>query len=77
MNNKSQSQILNRILIELKAYWIEIIISILCALATVYLTLRIPILTGQAVDCIVKAGQIEYQQLVYILKVMSITIVAI
>ncbi len=76
MNNKSQSRILNRILIELKAYWIEIIISILCALSTVYLTLRIPILTGQAVDCIVKAGQIEYQQLVYILKVMSITIVA-
>ena len=76
MNNKSQSRILNRILIELKAYSLNIIISILCAVATVYLTLRIPILTGQAVDCIVGPGMIDYDILTSILKEMSVTVAA-
>ena len=60
MNNKSQGNILNRVLTELKSYSFQIIVSLICALATVYLTLRIPILTGRAVDCIVGKGQIDY-----------------
>lgn len=76
MNKKSQSRILNRVLIELKAYGFTIVLSILCALATVYLTLRIPILTGQAVDCIVSKGNIDYDRLISVLKTMSITIAA-
>ena len=76
MKNNNQSKILNRILIELKSYDIEIALSILCALATVYLTLRIPILTGQAVDCIVAPGEIDYDSLFFVLKEISITVVA-
>ena len=75
-NNQSQSKILNRVLIELKAYSLRIFVSIICALATVYLTLRIPILTGQAVDCIVASGEIDYDRLTYIMELMSVTIVA-
>ncbi|MBE5913051.1 MAG: ABC transporter ATP-binding protein [Pseudobutyrivibrio ruminis] len=76
MNKKSQSRILNRVLIELKTYRFKIFISIICALATVYLTLRIPILTGQAVDCIVAPGQIDYDKLIHVLKIMTVTIAA-
>jgi len=76
VNNKSQSGIMKRILIELKGYSLRIVLSILCALATVYLTLRIPILTGRAVDCIVGKGQIDYTRLIAILKEMVATIVA-
>ncbi|CBK73556.1 ABC-type multidrug transport system, ATPase and permease components [Butyrivibrio fibrisolvens 16/4] len=76
MKNKPQSKILKRVLIELKAYYFDIIISILCALATVILTLRIPILTGQAVDCIVGKGVIDYDRLISVLREISITVVA-
>ncbi len=76
MNKKSQSSILNRVLIELKKYSFKIILSVICALATVYLTLRIPILTGQAVDCIVSKGDIDYDRLVSILRNMSVIIAA-
>ena len=76
MNKKSQSSILNRVLIELKTYSFKIFVSLICALATVYLTLRIPILTGQAVDCIVGPGQIDYDRLIQVLKTMSVTIAA-
>lgn len=76
MNNKAQTKILNRVLIELKSYGLGIVLSIICAMATVYFTLRIPILTGRAVDCIVGAGQIDYDKLVFILKEMSATVVA-
>ncbi len=76
MNKKSQSSILKRVLIELKTYSFKIFISLICALATVYLTLRIPILTGQAVDCIVAPGQIDYDRLIQVLKIMTVTIAA-
>ena len=76
MKKQSQSKILNRILIELKDYDIEIAVSMICAMATVYLTLRIPILTGQAVDCIVAPGEIDYINLFFVLKEITITVVA-
>ncbi len=76
MNNKSQSKILNRVLTELRVYGGHIFLSLICALATVYLTLRIPILTGKAVDCIVSKGDIDYDKLVSILRSMTVTIAA-
>ncbi len=76
MNNQSQSKILKRDLIELKGYAFSLILSIICAVATVYFTLRIPILTGRAVDCIIGAGQIDYDRLISILKDMSVTVAA-
>ncbi|SEA11553.1 ATP-binding cassette, subfamily B [Pseudobutyrivibrio sp. ACV-2] len=74
MNNKPQSQILKRVLKELKSYNISLLVSILCALVTVYFTLRIPILTGKAVDCIIGAGNIDYDGLLLILKKMSVAV---
>ena len=76
MENKSQSKILNRVLIELREYDLEIVVSVLCALATVILSLRIPILTGRAVDCIIGPSEIDYDRLIYILKEISLNVVA-
>ncbi len=73
MNKQSQSKILNRVLIELKTYGIQIFISLICAIATVYLTLRIPILIGQSVDCIV-GTELLVDELEVVLKDMAITI---
>ena len=75
MSNTSQGKILNRVLIELKTYGLHMVVSVICALATVYLTLRIPILTGKAVDCIVAPGKINYDLLIGYLQEMCITIV--
>ena len=75
MSNTSQGKILNRVLTELKIYGLQIVVSVICALATVYLTLRIPILTGKAVDCIVAPGKINYDLLIGYLQEMCITIV--
>ncbi|MBR1623363.1 MAG: ABC transporter ATP-binding protein, partial [Pseudobutyrivibrio sp.] len=76
MNKKSQTKILNHVLIELKSYRTSIVLSILCALATVYFTLRIPILIGNAVDQIVASQDQDYAYLFTILRQMQLTIVA-
>ncbi|MCR4693760.1 MAG: ABC transporter ATP-binding protein/permease [Pseudobutyrivibrio sp.] len=71
-----QQEILKRVLLELKAYGLKIILSIISALVTVYLTLRIPILTGQAIDTIVGKGQVDFDSLIAILQEMAVTVVA-
>ncbi len=75
-NNMKQQEILKRVLLELKAYGLKIILSIISALVTVYLTLRIPILTGQAIDTIVGKGQVDFDSLIAILQEMAVTVVA-
>ncbi|WP_294239055.1 ABC transporter ATP-binding protein [Pseudobutyrivibrio sp.] len=76
MNKQPQSKIFKRILSELREYRFSILISVVCALFTVYLTLLIPILTGRAVDCIVAKGNVDFDKLIYILQLMVATVVA-
>lgn len=73
--NQSQSSILKRIFKELAPYGGKIVLSILCALATVYFTLQVPILTGKAVDCIVGPGQVDMVSLQGFLEQMAVVIV--
>lgn len=76
MNKQPQSKIFKRILSELREYRFGILISVVCALFTVYLTLLIPILTGRAVDCIVAKENVDFDKLIYILQLMVVTVVA-
>ncbi|WP_406544829.1 ABC transporter ATP-binding protein [Pseudobutyrivibrio sp.] len=76
MNKQPQSKIFNRILSELREYRFSILISVVCAIFTVYLTLLIPILTGRAVDCIVAKENVDFDKLIYILQLMVATVVA-
>ncbi len=64
-----------RILMSIKPYRLRVAASLFCALITVALTLYIPILTGQAVDCIVGSGQVDFGAMWDILKTMGIFIV--
>ena len=75
MNKQPQSKIFKRILSELREYRFSILISVVCALFTVYLTLLIPILTGRAVDCIVAKENVDFDKLIYILQLMVATVV--
>lgn len=51
-------------------YWIYLLLSILCAALTVVLTLYVPILTGDAIDCILEPGKVDFKALGEILIMM-------
>jgi ATP-binding cassette subfamily B protein len=51
------------------------LLSIILAAISVILTLYIPILTGQAVDCIVGAGNVDFEGILAILKKMTVIII--
>ncbi len=55
-------------------YWFFLICSILCAAVTVTLTLYIPILTGDVIDCILEPGKVYFDVIFSILKKMGVVI---
>ena len=52
----NQMQILKKVLKRIRRHWPALIVSTLLALVYVYMTLYIPILVGNAIDCIVEAA---------------------
>ena len=59
-NEIKQSQVIKRVLVELKTYRLQIVLSLICAVLTVIFTLLVPVLTGKAVDCMIGSGQIQW-----------------
>ena len=57
---KMRSATLRKILLRVRRYWPAMILSL--AMATVYvaMTLYIPILAGQAIDCIIDMGRVDF-----------------
>ena len=51
---------LKKILLRIRPYWLQMAASLLLATVYVVMTLYIPILVGQAIDCIVGAGQVNF-----------------
>lgn len=72
----SQMAICKRILQELRPFWGAIGISLICALVTVILTLNIPVMTGEAVDCILGEGQVDFDVLIAVLRRMAVVVAA-
>lgn len=66
-------QTLRRILQYIKGYWPTVLLSLSLAVATVALTLYIPILTGRAVDQIIGAGQVDFSSLFGIIRTILVT----
>lgn len=66
-------QTLRRILQYIKGYRPAVLLSLSLAVATVALTLYIPILTGRAVDQIIGAGQVDFSSLFGIISTILIT----
>lgn len=58
MNN--QMTVLKKVLRRIRRYWGSLILSLLLATLYVIMTLYIPILVGNAIDCIVEAGRVDF-----------------
>ena len=69
-----QKETLRRVLTYLRPYGALLVLSLILAVVTVALTLYIPILTGDAVDCLVERGAVDFAALAPFL--MQIGVVA-
>lgn len=68
-------EILKKVLDHIGKYKIFLFFSIVLAAISVILTLYIPILTGQAVDCILGPSAVDFDGILDILKKMAVIIV--
>ena len=59
----NQWNTLKKVLIRIRRYWPTLIAAIILATVNVGMTLYIPILVGSAIDCIVDAGQVDFDQM--------------
>ena len=74
--DKTQMQTLGKVLHYLKKYLWLLAISILLAGVSVALTLYIPILVGDAIDCIVGAGRVDFEAVGAILARIAVVAAA-
>ncbi len=65
---------LKKVLLYIKKYYFFLICSIACAAITVILTLYIPIQIGNAIDCIIAAGKVDFLLLKDIIVKMCVAI---
>ena len=72
--SSEQSEVLKKVLRYMRRYWSYLAISILLAAITVASTLYIPLLTGDAVDCIVGKGHVDWAGVFAVLKQMAMVI---
>lgn len=71
---KNNKKTLKKVFQYIGKYWLYLVFSILCAMLTVILTLYVPILTGDAIDCILEPGKVDFATLGNILLWMLIAI---
>ncbi len=69
-----QSDTLKKVLRYLKRYWFFLALSFGLAAITVASTLYIPLLTGDAVDCVIGKGQVDFAGIFAVLKRMVMVI---
>lgn len=72
MKNKST---VSKILSKIKPYTGYLLLALLSAVISVSLTLYIPVLTGQAIDNIIDAGNVNFENIVQILFYIAVGIV--
>lgn len=56
----NQKDVIRKVLSYVRRHWTGLILSVLLALFTVAMGLYIPILVGDAIDCIVDAGRVDF-----------------
>lgn len=67
---------MKKVLRYVSSYWYYLAASILLALAVVVLTLSVPLLTGDAIDCIIGVNGVNFAALTKILRLIAAVIVA-
>ena len=60
---KTQLAVLKKVLRRLRRYWPGLIFSMVLAALYVVMTLYIPILVGNAIDCIVDSGNVDFARM--------------
>lgn len=75
--NRLQSAVLGKLLKRVRRYWPALIMSLILATVYVAMTLYIPILVGDAIDCIAGQGRVDFAAMGgYLLNVVICAIVA-
>ena len=69
-----QKSTIKKLLTRLKKYKIYIIFSLIFALLTVILTLYLPIIIGDAIDCIVSEGNVDFDKIISIFIKVGIVV---
>lgn len=61
MTDKSaQKAVLKKVLLRIRPYWISVLSALILATVYVIMTLYIPVLVGNAIDCIVDMGKVDF-----------------
>ena len=60
MADKKQNAVFKKVMYRVRPYWAGLVASLLLATVYVVMSLYIPILVGQAIDCIVDAGRVDF-----------------
>lgn len=66
---------MGKVLRYVSRYWYYLTASILLALAVVILTLCVPLLTGDAIDCIIGVDDVDFAALTYVLRLIAAVII--
>ena len=76
-NQKNQSSVMKKVVLRIKPYWPALIASLLLATVYVAMTLYIPILVGNAIDCIIEAGNVDFAAMgLYLRKILVCAAIA-
>ena len=76
-NQKNQSSVMKKVVLRIKPYWPALIASLLLATVYVAMTLYIPILVGNAIDCIIDAGNVDFAAMgLYLRKILGCAAIA-
>lgn len=70
----TQKETIRKVWQYLKAYRFYIIVSLVLAAVVVALQLYIPILTGRAIDCILSKGNVDFDGIFAVLRMMGVVI---
>ena len=73
---QNQKEVLRKVLSYVRRHWAGLIASLLLALFTVAMGLYIPILVGDAIDCIVDAGRVDFAQMAQFLRKVVLCAIA-
>lgn len=73
--NNFKRETIGKVLRYVSGYWYYLAASILLALGVVVLTLSVPLLTGDAIDCIVGVDKVNFAALIKILRLIAAVII--
>ena len=77
MDKQNQTAVIKKVLARIRPYWLHLAGSLLLSLVYVAMTLYIPVLVGNAIDCIVDAGRVDFARMgEYLRSVLICTAIA-